>query len=260
MNVLSGATGSVILDDVALWNRALSGEEIVALAAHGGEVSPLAAAMRSHLIAAPKRAIFHRGEEAASIPLLALVPENKPFESAAIVRCAELGLEERATLSDSKPLNVRIHPWKASPGSHELSVQADGGAVAAALSVEIVPALPNPDFLMRAWGQGASIEKAKAFSFNAAGGRVTRLPELLRSGLWADLRFDPRGCHPLEPDRLPESLESAREVAGAAAPYPHIVACMIRHGPIPGSHSGFVVPLKANCRHGPPAGRCLQPD
>jgi hypothetical protein len=221
---LEGTTGSAVMDESTIWNRALSPDEIKMLAEDNSGVSPLTSGLPTNLIQVPERLVFHRGEGSASIPLLGISTLNLSLNKWVELKLPELGLQSKLNVSDTSVSGVKIEPWKASPGIYQMSIRSEDRMIDSYFTVEIAPALPNPDFTIRSW---SGWQQTKEYPFTVAQANISTLPSLVRSGLLADLRFDARTYHPLFPERMAESLKSAQQTAEKASSYPNIIACML---------------------------------
>ncbi len=211
---LSGATSSAIVDEVVIWNRALSAEELAALASRS--VSPKLAPELS--LAAPPRTIFHRGEASATLPLRVLAGAEGGPRQVTVVS-PELALNEEITLSESGIGELRLHPWKATAGRHTIGASSTDGRIDAILTIEVVASLPVTDFQTVGWGDW---EASLDYPFTSAMAPLPAMSPILRNGRHASLRIDERATHPLDPIRYPANLEGARRQAVEAAPWPHI--------------------------------------
>jgi hypothetical protein len=226
---------SAFLDDLAIWRRALTAEEVKTLANAGQSLS---ASLPGILIKKPARMIFHRGEESAAIDLLPLQlssdngdkkdsPASQALKSGlnANISVLSLGINEWVTLREKEVRKLTIKPWLAAPGIHQLSVKSDDGLISAVSPIEIIPSLPGRDFNMMSWGGDSGIKEE--FGFTSRITDTIGLESVMREGLLACLRYEARAWHPLEPENLSKSLKSARETGHKAARYPHVYACLL---------------------------------
>ncbi|MDD5706579.1 MAG: LamG domain-containing protein [Kiritimatiellae bacterium] len=212
---------AAFVDEMAVWGRALSGAELgqLAKADHA-----LATELPRVLLERPPRLVFHRGEERAEFPLAVMPLHGTDRPVKALLDIPDLRVSQLLKLRTDVTKRVAIRPWRATPGRYPFRLASDDGAFATRGEVEIVPAVPTTDFVLRGWESGPQV--------GASGGTaelidVGGLESVLRRSMLADLRFDARESHPLEPARRAATLAAAHAVGRGAAVYPHVAMSLI---------------------------------
>lgn len=218
---LNGDHCDAVLDEVALWNRALNAEEIMALQMR---TNSLAASLPPWLMAYPERLVFHRGEADASLAFQWLPLQLAAMPKKVRLQIPAFGVQRTWRPNQQKPTRVPLHPWQAKPGHHTFTASSDNGALAVSNTLEIVDALPSRDFVILAWSSGANL---RDYGFTAELAGAHALEVLLRRSMLSSLRIDARAWHPLDPAHLPVSLDTAAQAAHQAAAYPNVYASMV---------------------------------
>lgn len=216
---LEGSTSSAFVDEVAVWDAALSPEELQALAT---ATAPLGADLPTLLVERPQRLLFHRGEKTAPVrlALASAIPRTQPLR--ATLSIPAMGVSEPIVFPPGQPATVQLRPWLVTPGKYPLRVDAPAEGLHVTANLEVVASLPPTDFSLLGWSNDAAL---KELGFTAELGSD---PEpSLRRGMLLTYRFDARSWHPLDPAIKPASLAAAEADARTLGSYPHIVATLL---------------------------------
>ena len=216
---LENWTSESLLDDVFLYNRCLSADEVRALARR---TTPLAAEV-SPVLLRYTRTRFLRSEDDARIALEPVAYGAGPAKVRVTASVPTLGAAADGVAEPGDPLVVPFTPWRVDPSTHELlvTVTTPGRTTAFRAPVRIYRQPPSRDYIINTWG-GVTPDTVK-LGFTATTGGM----QALAHGLWAEARLYKPAWDVLDPVVGAECQRAAQNVARSARTFPNMVACQV---------------------------------
>ncbi|HOL66110.1 MAG TPA: LamG domain-containing protein, partial [bacterium] len=221
--ISSGNAANSVLDDVALFNRRLTAEEVKTLAAGAG-LKP-----GSQILLSPEgRSVFYRDEDRGEI-LLSIVETSGKLSQLRVDLAVDNILYESQTafLKDGRgQVHFAFQPQKLRCGKYQYraGLLEKGASVYLTETIEVVPPLRTEQFLLSSWGQGGPTAEWRSFlktlGFNAVDTYDLNIEQLGREGFLYGWHCN-FGNGVWSPEQREKVRAEIRQQAGKRAAYPN---------------------------------------